>query len=306
MNKLLKHLENQVVCSNMIISNKIKRSVRSFLENKKFVEYDTPILSARTGEIYNSTFEIEVGNCKAMLSDSPQIFKMLLVLTQNADYFQFAHCFRPIEHEKDVQTRLCEFTQIDLEMKVNTLYELMDFSRNLLANIFKALKIDAEFKSIDGIECRKKYGDEMKPKLNDRDKVTVLFIEKMPLTNGEKTEKNTLIPCHHIFALPTNNVYKCTEAMLENTQTESFDIVINGIEVGGGDLRIMDTDLQKQIMDIFNVDKSMYTDYLQILSMKDYPQIGGFAIGLERLIMAITNCENIHETTYFPEIYKGV
>ena len=306
MNKLFKHLKSQVVSNNIIISSKIKRSVRSFLENREFIEYDTPILSARTGEIYNSTFEIEVSNCKAMLSDSPQIFKMLLVLTQNVNYFQFAHCFRPIEHEKDIHTRLCEFTQIDLEMKVDTLYELIGFAKKLLSNIFKAIKIDVEFKSIDGIECHEKYGDEMKPRFDKKDGVTVLFIEKMPLTNGEKTGKNTLIPCHHIFALPSDNVYNSTEVKLENRQTESFDIVINGIEVGGGDLRIMDAALQTQMMNIFSVEKSMYADYLQILSIKKYPQIGGFAIGLERLIMAVTNCKNIRETTYFPEIYKGV
>ncbi len=306
MNKLSKHLENPVVNNNMFISNKIKRSVRCFLENKNFVEYDTPILSARTGEPYNSTFEIEVENYKAMLSDSPQIFKMLLVLTQNFNYFQFAHCFRPVDHEKDIHTRLCEFTQIDLEMKVGTLKELIHFAKKILINIFETLDMDSEFISIDGIECREKYGNEMKPRFYNKDKVTVLFIEKMPLTNGEKTEKNTLIPCHHIFALPTDNMYICTEMMFENIQTESFDIVINGIEVGGGDLRIMDVALQNHMMNLFSIDKSMYSDYLQILSMKDFPQIGGFAIGLERFIMAVTNCKNICETTYFPNIFKGV
>lgn len=166
----------------------------------------------------------------------------------------------------------CEFTQIDIEMQHTTFSELIRFAENIIIEICNAL--------------------------------SVVFIEQMPLTNGERTDNHGLIPCHHIFALPSDGIQSIKEEALINEVTESFDIVINGIEIGGGDLRIMNSELQQRMMDIFDVDKIKYSVYLKMLNSNTGKQGGGFAIGLERLVMVLSGCDDIHQTVCFPDFYK--
>lgn len=306
MNPIITHLQNPIVRNNLRMGRKIKSTVRRFLEHHAFTEYDTPILQPKGGEIYNPTFDIQIDGSPASLADSPQIYKMLLLHAGYDRYYQFAHCFRPIAHENSRQTRLCEFLQLDLEMRILSLSELLAFAEKLLREILETLSIHAEICYIDGLSCRKAYGNEMKPDCRkNRDDISVVFLTHMPLTNGEKTQENTWIPCHHIFALPSGEITDISEKALAQMTTESFDIVINGIEVGGGDLRIMHRSLQEKMMDIFHVRTENYRQYLELLDNTSALQIGGFAIGLERLILALSRCENIRQAVPFYEFYRG-
>lgn len=303
MNKILKHLKDPLVKHNLEMRNKIKQVARELLIKNNFTEYDTPVLMPVQGEKYNSYFY--VSNCKEemMLADSPQIFKQMLLFAGIERYFQFAHCFRPIDGEKDMHTRLYEFMQIDIEMSEVSLLKLIDFAEMFIKDIINELKISypIHISRMNGIYCRELYGEELKPDLRtNEEEISIVIIDNLPLTNGEKTSDSTLIPCHHIFALPTENIINNDIEYLKYITTESFDIVINGIEVGGGDLRINERNLQEKLMNIFAVNKEKYNDYLEMLSNYNGKQNGGFAIGLERLIMALTNCASVDKTVCFP------
>ncbi len=301
----MQHLQSPVVKRNQLLNQNIKTVARSFLLHNGFGEYDTPVLIPKQGEKYNPTFDIIISGQSASLADSPQIYKLMLSMAGFEKYYQFAHCFRPVESESDTHKRLCEFMQLDIEMQVPTLSELTNFAESLITEICSAVSINPRIEYMDGKYCRKKYGNEMKPDLRKSSvETSVVFIERIPLTNGERTKADTLIPCHHIFALPSGDIASTHKDVLENTITESFDIVINGIEVGGGDLRIISRELQEKVMDIFDVDKERYANYLEMLGNYNGKQNGGFAFGLERLVMALSSCENISQTVGFPDFYK--
>jgi len=302
---ILRHLQNPVVNRNLLLSQKIKTVARNFLLQNGFSEYDTPVLIPKQGEKYNHTFDIMIAGQSVSLADSPQIYKLMLSMAGFEKYYQFAHCFRPVESESDIHKRLCEFVQLDIEMQIPTLFELTKFAESLITEICSAINTNPKIEYMEGIYCRKKYGNEMKPDLRKSTAETsVVFIERIPLTNGERTKGGTLIPCHHIFAMPSGDFTGAHKDIMENTSAESFDMVINGIEVGGGDLRIMSRELQEKVMDIFDVDKKGYANYLQMLDNYNGKQNGGFAFGLERLVMALSGCNDITQTVAFPDFYK--
>lgn len=305
MNDIIKHLQSPMLKENLSLRRNIKAASLSFLLDCGFEEYDTPVLMPKGGENYNPAFDVMIGDITASLADSPQIFKMLLKMAGYDKYYQFAHCFRPTELESCQHTRLCEFTQLDVEMRAETLAELVDLAEKLIDKIIASIGGKAVTCHMNGHDCRRLYGSEMKPDIRaNSDDISVVFIENMPLTNGERTKDGGLIPCHHIFSMPSAEITNCSECALINAATESFDIVINGIEVGGGDLRIKERALQERMMDIFDVDKSRYAHYLGVLDDFGKGQGGGFAIGLERLVMAVSGCENIRNTALFPDFYK--
>lgn len=305
MRDIMTHLRDPAVQKNLDMGRTIKRTTRHFLEQRGFAEYDTPILQQKGGERYNPTFEVQIDGYPACLGDSPQMYKMLLLHAGYDRYYQFAHCFRPIAHENHCETRLCEFMQLDLEMQVSSLEKLLSFAEALLGEILDALSIHAEISHMDGLTCREVYGDEMQPVCRkNKDTVSVIFLKRMPLTNGERMPDGTWIPCHHIFALPSGEITDLSEETLLQMTTESFDIVINGIEVGGGDLRIMQRSLQEQMMDIFHVETEKYGQYLEQLDNAGTLQIGGFAFGMERLVQALSGCNNIRQTVPFYQCYE--
>lgn len=144
-----------------------------------------------------------------------------------------------------------------------------------------------------------RYGEEMCPDTREsNDDISLVIIKNMPLTNDGK------VPCHHIFAKPSSADSLGTAGKLTELTTESFDIIMNGIEIGGGDMRINDRDLQVEIMRLFNVDEKRYKDYLNILGKDGISCSGGFAIGLERMVMALSDSENISQVAAFPEYYR--
>lgn len=78
------------------------------------------------------------------------------------------------------------------------------------------------------------------------------------------------MPEHHIFAKPVDLLINRERTISEpdelfTVKTESFDILLNGIEVGGGDMRIMDVSMQESMIELFGVDKEAYRGYLQEL-----------------------------------------
>lgn len=205
----------------------------------------------------------------------PQVREFLALyhdIKKRARTYCEKHGFMEIAHENALYTHLREFVQLDMELHVNSLDELMETARDLLRFICG----DTAFE----------------------------LIPRLPLTIGKKGVHGGIMPEHHIFAKPENLNISQNQTILEpadllQVRTESFDIVLNGMEVGGGDMRIMDAALQEFMMDLFGVDKKAYRDYLQALSRYHGSPFGGFAIGLERLVMAMTGVTDIRETTAF-------
>lgn len=299
MNDLMEHLTDSNVRRNLKIMMTVRQSARNLLLSKGFDEIDTPILMPRTGESYNSTFDILLEGNEAMLADSPQIYKMLLSRAGYEKYFQFAHCFRPITNENNLNTRLSEFIQLDIELRNTVLDDMIRLAEKIISEICKALHKTVKISCIQGIECRLRYGDEMCPDLREnKDEISLVIVKNMPLTNDGK------VPCHHIFANPTSLDFISSADKLTELTTESFDIIMNGIEIGGGDMRINDRNLQVEIMRLFNVDEKRYASYLKILEEDDNSRCGGFAIGLERMVMALESLENISQAAAFPEYYR--
>lgn len=302
MNDMIKHLTDPNVKENLRTAAAVRNAARAFLAERGFLEVDTPVLMPRTGERYNATFDIMLEDQEAMLADSPQLFKMLLCMAGYGKYYQFAHCFRVTADENKIHTRLGEFVQLDVELQNTCLDGLIGLAETLIGRLCKALSKPVSFTQIDGLSCRTKYGWEMSPdlrKAQSSGEISVVTVKKLPLTNDGKT------PCHHIFAMPSEpeNVLTGTKPLTGLT-TESFDIIMNGIEIGGGDMRIQNRELQLGMMKLFNADGSRYGNYLDILGGYGKNNGGGFAIGLERLIMALNGAENVRGVTAFPEYYK--
>ncbi|MDD3178590.1 MAG: OB-fold nucleic acid binding domain-containing protein [Candidatus ainarchaeum sp.] len=125
-----------------------------------------------------------------------------------------------------------------------------------------------------------------------------LWVINFPMFEYSETE-NRFMSMHHPFTQPIN-----IEAPLEEMKSRAYDIVLNGVELGGGSIRIHDYEMQQKIFKLLKLsDKEIDCNFGFFLDMfkRGLPPHGGLAIGLDRLVMLIVNTESIREVIAFPK-----
>ncbi len=126
------------------------------------------------------------------------------------------------------------------------------------------------------------------------------------------SEENRLEAIHHPFCSPksedigeSKNLWKET---LPNSKAQAYDLVLNGLEIGGGSLRIHNSELQKTVLEIIGLSESeveaQFGFLIDALSMGAPPH-GGIAFGLDRIVMLLANEDSIRDTIAFPKTQQA-
>jgi len=152
--------------SNLKVRSKTVNIIRNFMEEKGFLEIETPILNKPTPEgarDYLVPSRTNKGKFFA-LPQSPQIFKQLLMVSGYDRYYQIAKCFR----DEDLRAnRQPEFTQLDMEMSFVDEEDIIKINEELVKRIFKEVldyEVDTPIKRMTYTEAMNRYGTD-KPDL---------------------------------------------------------------------------------------------------------------------------------------------
>lgn len=138
--------------------------------------------------------------------------------------------------------------------------------------------------------------------LKDPNEFAFLWVINFPLF--EYDDEGHLNSVHHPFTSPTKEDFDLLDKEPENVSSQSYDIVVNGTELGGGSIRIFDSDLQAKIFRTLGIsDEDAERRFGHMLRAFRYgvPPHGGIAWGLDRLIMIIQGEPNIREVIAFPK-----
>ena len=117
-------------------------------------------------------------------------------------------------------------------------------------------------------------------------------------------EEQRYVACHHPFTAPKDEDIDKLLTDKGNCYSKAYDLVINGYEIGGGSIRIHDNNIQNkmfQALELTEEDiKEKFGFFVEGLKYGTPPH-GGLAFGLERLIMVLTETENVRDTIAFPK-----
>lgn len=294
----LEHITDEGIVANLVKRHEVKQYLRSIFDSLDFIEVDTPILGSAMTEYTKDNFKVTGNAGDFFLPQSPQIYKQALVINTFSRYFQFARCFRD-EQEAGRTDQLLEFTQIDLELRCEDEEELRDFAEDIMQRLFTKFGQTCErpFPIIDYEECMARYGTD-KPDLRTPD-LENAFLWVVNFPQFIKNEAGETVTTHHPFQMPDINEVTDIYTKTFEIGSSTFDLVLNGVEIGGGDMRINDIDIQRAVFDVLSLDPSQFALLVESLKDRDAPKHGGMAIGLDRITMALTDTANIKDVTAF-------
>ena len=144
--------------------------------------------------------------------------------------------------------------------------------------------------------------------LIDEDELSFLWVTEFPLLEWDD-ETGRYYAMHHPFTCPMMEDVPLMETDPGKVRARAYDMVLNGVEVGGGSIRIHDGELQEKMFKLLNMAPEEYTEQFSgLLNAFQYgaPPHGGLAFGVDRLLMLMAKRDTIRDVIPFPKTQSAM
>ncbi len=136
------------------------------------------------------------------------------------------------------------------------------------------------------------------------DVYNILWVTDFPLLEYSE-EDNRYYAKHHPFTSPMDEDLSLLDTAPEKVRAKAYDLVINGMEAGGGSIRIFNNKVQERMFNILGfTNEQAYENFGFLLEAFKYgvPPHGGIAYGLDRIAMIVAKCDSIRDVIAFPKV----
>ena len=148
---------------------------------------------------------------------------------------------------------------------------------------------------------RLKLGEDLG--LIDHNQFNFLWVVDFPLLEWSE-EENRFVAMHHPFTMPVEEDWERIDTDPGSVRAKAYDIVLNGVELGGGSVRIHQSDIQEKMFEVIGLSKEEANEkfgFLLTAFKYGVPPHAGLAYGVDRFVMLLTGADSIREVIAFPK-----
>jgi len=169
--------------------------------------------------------------------------------------------------------------------------------------LFVADQDNVVFDALGALRC------EIAKRLNltSKDQFNLLWVTEFPLFEYSE-EEDRYVAKHHPFTAPMDEDIDLLSTRPQDARAKAYDIILNGCELGGGSIRIFNTELQQKMFEALGFTKEeAWERFGYLLEAFKYgtPPHGGMAYGLDRFVMLLTGADSIREVIAFPKVQNA-
>ena len=307
-------VRNPAILSIFRLQSAILQGFAEHMRREGFTEIKTSKLIGTGTEGGTGLFAVEYFDTKVYLTQSPQLYKQVMIASGLERVFEIGPAYRAEKH--DTPRHINEFESLDVEMAfIDGEQDLMDLETRILSSIFALIRtscqrdLDAWKASVpDPDLCaripRVSHDEAKEIVSRETGKKVYEITPEAERSLCDWAEKTSGVDACFVYAYPRKARPFYTYPA-ENNKTRAFDLLFRGLEVTSGGVRINQYDMLVENAKVFGLDPAGLSDYLSIFKY-GCPPHGGFAIGLERLTQKILGLASVKEATLFPRDRKRV
>ncbi|MBT3262534.1 aspartate--tRNA(Asn) ligase [Candidatus Woesearchaeota archaeon] len=291
------------------IRSTMVRAITEFFDNEGFTNITTPKLTAAGVESGAEMFEVKYFNKNAFLSQSPQIYKQMMVAAGFEKVYEIGPVFRA---EKSHTTRhLTEFTGLDMEMGfIKDVGDVMDVIEDLFKYTLNYIKENCK-SDLELLEIEVNIPKEI-PRISMKEAKDLLKKEGKTLKESDDLDSEAeellgklMLKQHNSeFVFVTDYPWEVRPFYHMKPEdnpkgTCSFDLIWNGVEIATGAQREHRYDILKQQADEKGINLDEMKEYSDLFKF-GCPPHGGIGLGLDRMVQRLLKLNNVREAILLP------
>lgn len=286
------------------IKSAMLHSVRVYLEEKGFMEVNTPKLVGSATEGGTELFPITYFEREAFLGQSPQLYKQMMMGTGLDKVYEIAPIFRAEEH--DTLRHLNEVISIDAELAFANQEDAMNLLEKLVHNAINDVNENCQAELEDlGVELE--VPELPFPRLEYDEVIDIVNSKGVALSHGEdlsRAAEKALGEVMEGYYFITNWPSDIKPFYVQPHEDEpeksyAFDLMYRDLEISSGATRVHQHDLLVERIKNQGLNPDSFQHYLAAFQY-GMPPHAGWGLGAERFTMCITGMNNIRETVLFP------
>jgi aspartyl-tRNA synthetase len=291
------------------LRGKMIEAMEEWFADNDYIKINTPTIAKMGAEGGAELFPVVYYGEEAFLSQSPQLYKQMLMAAGFDKVYETGKAFRAEEFA--TSRHVSEISMFDVELAfIDDQHDVMDVLENSLTYTLKELEKRAadELEEL-GVDLEVPEEDFPRIKFEEAREILEEEYDHVPDdpedldTKGEKLLGEYFVekghPAFFVIGYPGEKFYYMEARDGDEYQSRRFDLIYKGLELASGGQREHDLERLEQGMEEDGVDPSDVSFYLESFKF-GMPPHGGYGLGLDRLVRKIADLENVKEAILFP------